>query len=168
MKKQWVGFLLFFLLPVLVVLWLVGAFAGAKVEYGVRGPYHYAYIDYTGDYSKILDTQDEVYQALKAQGIEAGAPVALILDDPRVTAAKELRAQAGYLVAQNAPVKPPLKTADIPERRVLIAQVKAHPMLAPSKAYSALLSYLKAQNMTLHLPTFEIYQHRTLTVEMNL
>ncbi|MDA8383222.1 MAG: GyrI-like domain-containing protein [Betaproteobacteria bacterium] len=166
--KFWLQFLSFFVLPILLVLWFMGFFSGAHIGYAERGPYHYAYVVHEGDLAKIIDTQNRVYQILKQQGIAPGVPVARLLEDPRVTPPLKMKAEAGFLVAPGAPVRAPLRAGTIPARRVLLVTVKASPLLAPSKAYSALLDYLSAHAMKLALPTVELYQHGTLSVEMDV
>lgn len=159
-------FLLFFVLPIVVVLWLMGIFAGVTIEYAERGPYHYAYVEHTGRYDKLLGKQNEVYLALEAQGVTAHAPIALLLSDPADTKKKELKSHAGYLVDVGAKVSAPLLIGDIAARRVLLVRVKASPVIAPSKAYKALTEYLQAHQMKLLLPTIEIYKNKELFVEM--
>lgn len=84
-----------------------GGFASARVETNlVRGPYHCAYLDHSGDYFKLPD---------RPTGSAAGAYG-----------------------------------------------------LAAGKAYAALLKYLAEHNMKIKLPTLEIYQNSTLTVEMDI
>ena len=168
MKKNWLYFLLFFVVPIAVVFWMMGAFNSATIEFAQRGPYHYVYIVHVGRYDKLLDKQTQVYQMLKDQGIVPQAPIALLLTDPEVTSRKDLHSQAGYMVDAGAKVREPLLVGDIPARRVLLVKVKANPLLAPSKAYKALTDYLTTHQMKLVLPTVEIYQGGVLTVEMNM
>ena len=130
-----------------------------------RGPYHYAYLVQNGDFSKLPEAQQTALRELKHQKIETGAPITVLLTDPRTTPRKEWTAQVGYLVAADAKVAEPLKLADLPARRVIIAQVRAHPNLAPGKAYATLIKYLDAHGMQLSLPTVETYEGSELTVE---
>ncbi len=167
LKRFWPPFLLFFALPVAVALWFMGAFNGPRVAQAQRGPYDYAYLALSGDYSNLLAKQDEVYRALQAQGITPGAPVALLLKDPRSTPKRDLFSRAGFLVEPGVRLREPLRRGRIPPRRVVLVTVKANPYLAPGKAYKALLDYLQAHNMKLTLPTFEIYREGVLTVEMD-
>lgn len=169
MKKQWLYFLAAFAAPLLAIFWWVGGFASPGIEAGqMRGPYHYAYLEHGGDYAKLPERQLEALRALQAQGVAHGAAVTLMQDDPRTTARQKLGAQTGYLVEPGVSVKEPLKLGDVPARQVLVVKVRAHPRLAAGKAYAALLKYLDERGMKLKLPTLEIYQDNTLTVEMNL
>jgi effector-binding domain-containing protein len=168
-KKQWHYFLLVFLFPIIGIAWWWGTFADAHVEVGqTRGPYHYAYLTQNGALSKLPEAQQTALHELKQQKVETGTPITVLLTDPRTTARKEQTAQVGYLVDASAKVAEPLKLADIPARRVIVAQVRAHPALAPSKAYAALIQYLDSQGMKLVLPTVETYQGSELTVEMGM
>jgi effector-binding domain-containing protein len=168
-KKQWPYFLLVFLFPIIGIAWWWGAFSEVQVESGqVRGPYHYAYLTQTGTLSKLPEAQQTALRELQKQGVATGAPITVLLTDPRTTARKELTAQVGYLVEVTVKVADPLKLADIPARQVVVAQVHAHPSVAPGKAYSALLKYLESQGRKLKLPTVEIYQESGLSVEMEM
>ncbi len=167
-KKHWPYFLIVFLIPVITILWWWGLFSSAKVEIGERGDYYYAYLDAEGAYSKLASKHDEVMFVLKQQGIEPGAQITLILSDPRSTRYKELKARAGFIIAKDKMPATPLKIETIPMRKVAIAEIKAHPLFAYGKAYSALIDYSKQHNTSLHLPTLEIVESSVLHVEMPL
>lgn len=169
MKKQWLYFLLAFAVPLAGIFWWVGGFTDVEVETSqMRGPYHFAYLEHSGDYAKLPDRQLEALRALQAQGIVHGAAVTLMQNDPRTTAKDKLAAQTGYLVEPGVSVREPLKLGDVPARQVLVAQVRAHPRLAAGKVYAALLKYLDEHGMKLKLPTLEIYQNSELSVEMDM
>lgn len=165
-NKNWAYFLLAFVVPVVGIFWWWGAFATPTVEIAQRGPYHYAYGDYVGEYTKLLDQQPGVIRAFEAQHIARGASITLMLNDPRTTPKKEQSARIGYLVDPAVTVHEPLRVADVPARTVLVVRVHGHPRLAPGKAYGVLLQYLKEHGMKFNLPTVEIYQNGELTVEM--
>jgi hypothetical protein len=167
-KKQLPYFLLVFLLPVIAVLWWWGLFTSATLQVSTEGDYRYAYLDAQGVYSRLVKKQDEVLFELKKQNITPGAEVALLMSDPRTTPHDDLLAQAGFMIAKDANPLPPLKVGTIDKREVVVAEIKAHPLLAYGKVYSALLDYAKQHDTTLHLPTLEIYEHSILRVEMPL
>ncbi len=168
MKKHWPYFLIVFLLPVISILWWWGLFSSATVETGARGNYYYAYLEAEGPYSKLTSKQNEVLFVLKQQGIEAGAQITLILSDPRTTPYQELQARTGFIIDQDQMPVAPLKIDTIPIRKVAVAKIKAHPLFAYGKAYSALIKYSENHNTTLHLPTLEIVEASVLSVEMPL
>ena len=169
LKKNWLYFLVAFAAPLVGIFWWVGGFASARVETNlVRGPYHYAYLEFSGDYVKLPDKQLEALRVLQAQGVARGAAITLMQNDPRTTAKSMLKAQTGYLVEAGASVREPLKLADVPARSVIVVQLRAHPRLAAGKVYATLLKYLNEHDMKLKLPTLEIYQNSTLTVEMDI
>ena len=167
-KKQWPYFLLAFIVPVTAVLWWWGLFSAAEVEVGERGGYRYAYLDAEGAYSKLESRQKEVLAALDSQGIAAGPLLTVMQSDPRSTPYQELHAQTGFLIPEGATPTEPLKLGIIPMRQVVSSTIKAHPLFAYGKTYSALLNYLERHDMPLHLPTVEIYEHSVLRVEMPL
>jgi effector-binding domain-containing protein len=167
-KKHWPYFLIVFLLPVVTILWWWGLFSSASVETGERGNYYYAYLEAEGPYSKLTAKQNEVLFVLKQQGIEAGAQITVILSDPRTTPYQELQARTGFMIDQDQMPVAPLKIETIPMRKVTVAEIKAHPLFAYGKAYSALIEYAEQHNSTLHLPTLEIVEASVLHVEMPL
>ncbi|MDO9114433.1 MAG: hypothetical protein Q7U63_11655 [Polaromonas sp.] len=166
MKKHWIPFLLAFVLPLILVFWWWGGFNQASFELAQRGPYHYAYLSQKGDYYKLPEKQHEVQTLLQQQGVQAGAAVTLLLNDPRSTPKRDWSAQVGYLVEAGTKVNDPLAIGNVPVRQVLLVKVKAQPLLAPGKAYAALLEYLEEHRMKLNLPTVELYQDGVLTVEV--
>ena len=168
MKKQLPYFLIAFLVPVIAVLWWWGLFSAATVEVAERGDYRYAYLEAQGVYSKLGKKRNEVFYELNQQNIEAGAEITLMLTDPRTTPHQQLKAHTGFIIGPDASPKPPLKVATIPSRKVAVAEIRAHPLLAYGKAYSALLDYSETHKTTLHLPTLEIFDDSKLTVEMPL
>lgn len=168
MKKPWVPFLLAFVLPLILIYWWWGGFNKASFEIAQRGPYHFAYLTQEGDYAKLPDRQQEVLGRLQQQGVAAGTPITLLLNDPRTTPKRDWSAQVGYLVDAHARVSEPLAIGDIPARRVLVVKVKAQLLLAPGKAYAALVDYLDEHHMKLRPPTVELYRDGVLAVEMSL
>lgn len=168
MKKQWLPFLLAFVFPLLLIYWWWGGFNQASMEISQRGPYHFAYLPQKGDYSKLPEKQQEVLGRLQQQGVRPGTPITLLLNDPRVTPKRDWHAQVGYLVDARARVSEPLALGDVPARQVLIVKVKAQLLLAPGKAYSALIEYLDEHRMKFNLPTVELYQDGVLSVEMGI
>jgi effector-binding domain-containing protein len=165
-KKQNLFFLLAFLLPTLAVLWWWGLFRSASVTVTERGPYRYAYLEAQGPYSKLAAKQQEVAAELRKQGITPGKSFTVLYDDPRKTKIDERHARTGYLVDDRAIFTSPLAAEIIPRHRVVVAEIKAHPLLAYGKAYGALLDFSKQQGGDLHMPTIEIYSASTLSVEM--
>lgn len=144
-------------------------FASPDIETNqVRGPYHYAYLEHSGDYANLPDKQLEALRALQAQGVAHGAAITLMEGDPRTAVKSSLTARTGYLVEAGVNAREPLKLADVPARPVLVVQLRAHPRLAAGKVYAALLKYLGEHNLKLKLPTLEIYQNSTLAVEMEI
>jgi effector-binding domain-containing protein len=168
LKKSWISFLVAFALPVLSVFAWWGLFSSAKVEVAERGPYRYAYLEAEGPYSKLGAKRGEVDKMLREQGIEPGSSIAIIFDDPRTTETDKRHARTGFIIDERVAPKEPLKTDVLPRRKVASASIKAHPIFAYGKAYGALLNFTKQQDMTLHLPTVELYDFSVLTVEMPL
>lgn len=167
-KKNWLAFVLAFVLPIVLAFWWWGGFNQVKVEETVLGPYHYAYAEHVGNYGKIPDIQIKVANALRAQGITPGGSITILYDDPRITVKREQRARVGYMLPTGIEVKAPLLVDDIPARPVLTARVRASLLLAPSMAYQALHDYLKPKGQDIRMPTVEIYLPGTSISEMGV
>ncbi len=172
-KKNWIGFVFAFLLPVVVVLMWWGAFNHTDIRETRSAPLYYAYQDFYGNLADLPDLQDKVRFQLMSQQVQPERPIVVLYTDPRSTKKDEQHAHVGYLIAAGAAVKQPLQTAALPARDVLRATVKASLQLAPGMAYQALFNYLKPQGKDIRLPTVEIYtpgtsinQMGTLTVDM--
>ena len=157
-KKQWLAFLLAFVLPLIGVYWWWGGFNSASVTEGESGPYFYAYLEHAGDIAKLPKTQEKVFALLKQAGIEPAETITVLLTDPRVTAKAEQRARTGYRIPLDVKFPSELKIDILARRRVLSASVHAAAMIAPSKAYQALYDYLKKRDLDITLPTVEIYR----------
>jgi len=172
-KKQWPAFVLAFLLPLLAVFWWWGGFNAVSVTDTEAGPYRYAYLDYDGPISNLRKTQRKALDEFNAARVKAGDTISVILTDPRATNGK-VRAQLGYILADDAPVPQGLQEGRIERRPVYRAQVQAAVLLAPSKAYQALSDTLEPRGQALVMPAVELYRPSgqvgrigTFTLEMN-
>lgn len=172
-KKQWPAFLLAFVLPLIGVFWWWGGFSAVGVTETEAGPYRYAYLDYDGPISNMRKTQRAALGKFTAAKVEAGDTINVILTDPRAAHGK-VRAQLGYVLAENAPVPAGLTEGRIERRPVYAARVQAAVLLAPSKAYQALADTLEARGKGIVMPTVELYRPAgqvdrigTFTLEMN-
>jgi DNA gyrase inhibitor GyrI len=157
LKKSWLVILLAFVLPLLLVYGWWGGFNSVRIEQAERGPYVYAYLAHSGAYAKIPETQHQVLQALRAQHVTPLQPISVLFDDPRHVPSNQLRAYTGFVVQAGDVIRPPLKRGEIPRRKVLLGQVKAAELLAPSKTYQALYDYLKTQQRDITMPAVELY-----------
>lgn len=156
-KKQWPAFLLAFVLPLTGVFWWWGGFAAVRVADTEAGPYRYAYLEYEGPLNNMRKTQRRVLDEFNAAGVPAGDTLTVLFTDPRATHGR-VRARTGYLLDESAALPHGLKEGRIERRPVVSAQVRAAILLAPSKAYQALIDTLDARGRPLALPTVERYQ----------
>jgi len=150
------------------MLWWWGLFSSASVQVTERGNYRYVYLDAQGPYSKLPSKQKEVLFELGKQNISAGVQITVVLSDPRTTPYEKLNARTGFIIDASAEPKAPLLVDVIPVRKVALAEIKAHPLLAYGKTYSALLAFSQANHMSLQLPTVELFDKSILSVEMPL
>lgn len=157
-RKFLLPFLLGFVLPLVAVYVWWGGFNPVTMTEAVRGPYIYAYMEATGDYSRLPDVQAKVAAALKAQGVAAGLPVTLLYSNPDVVQVGERRARTGYLLAEGTALRPPLLSDRVEARPVLEVTVQAGHLLAPSRAYAALDKHQQANGQGIAMPTLELYR----------
>ncbi len=160
-RETWLPFLLAFVLPLLLLYAWWGGFTAVEIAPAVRGPYTYAYLEQTGDYSKLPALEVKAEQALRSQGVTLGVPMTVLLSNPDTVNVNERRARVGYEVAPGTEVQAPLAIATIPARPVLEVRVQAGRALAPGRAYAALDEYLQAQGRGIRMPTVEHYQPAT-------
>jgi len=166
--KKFLPFLLAFVLPIAVIYAWWGGFAPVDIREGVRGPYTYVYLEHTGDYSKLPEVADEVRGLVKDSKLAYGLPITVLYSSPDLVDVGKRRSRTGYLVAAGVQVRAPLQIDSLPTRPVLIAQVRAAPLLAPSRAYPALDRYLQAHGSGILMPTVEIYEPSGTPLRMGL
>ena len=153
-----IPFLLAFVLPLLLVYTWWGGFNPVLIEETAAGPYSYAYLESSGDYSKLPDKAVEAREVLVAAGIDVGKPITVLYSNPDLVDVGKRLARTGYLVQPGSKVPLPLAVDSIPSRSVLVARVRAGSMLAPGRAYAALDKYLQARGEGIRMPTVEIYE----------
>lgn len=166
-KKQWLAFLLAFVLPIVLVYTWWGGFRSPMVTERHSGPYRYAYLDYQGPISGMRKTQREVSQAFVRSKVPVGDTFTVVLTDPRSNNGK-VRAQVGYTLSAAAPLPQGLKEGKVAARPVVSVSVQAAILLAPSKAYQALHNYLQTQQRDIRMPTVEIYRPAGKTGQMGV
>ena len=155
-KKQWLAFVLAFILPLLAVYGWWGGFNSASVTETEARPYRYAYLEYEGPISNMRKSQRAVLEKFTVSKVVAGDTISVILTDPRAANGK-VRAQLGYVLTDTAILPEGLKEGHVAQRRIYAAKVQAAVLLAPSKAYQALSDSLESSGKTIVMPTVEIY-----------
>jgi len=156
--KKFLPFLFAFILPLLAVYTWWGGFNTVQIEESVAGPYTYAYLESSGDYSKLPDKAVEAHAGLREAGIATGKPITVLYSNPDMVDVADRRARTGFLVPPGSKVPLPLEVDTIPARKVLLVRVRAGSMLAPGRAYAALDEYLQARGQGIQMPTVEIYE----------
>lgn len=163
----WVGALLAFVLPLLLIAYFLGVFARPQVQVTETGPYRYAYLPFQGPYYLVNDNLQKLKKTLVLGRVPHGAALGVFYDDPRSVPEKARRARAGFILPMDAQVPAGVASDVIPRRRVVMVQVEAHPAIAPIKTYRALDEWLKTQGVAMHWPTLERYgPGQVVTLEM--
>lgn len=166
--KKVLPFLLAFVLPIVAIYTWWGGFSPVDIRQGMGGPYTYAYLEHNGDYSKLPDVANEARALLQDGKVPYGLPITVLFSNPDLVDVGKRRSRTGYLVAADVKVRAPLKIDSIPTRPVLIAQVRAGRLLAPSRTYPALDQYLQASGGGIRMPTVEIYEPSDSPLHMGL
>lgn len=166
--KKFLPFLLAFVLPLVAIYAWWGGFAPVSIETAERGPYTYAYLEQRGDYSKLPELAAKAREELERTGVEYGQAITVLFSNPDLVEVNDRRARAGYLVAEGTRVPEPLAVDHIPARPVLLVQVRAGHMLAPSRAYLALDRHLQTLGTGIRMPTVEFYQPSGGALKMGL
>ena len=151
------GVVLVLAIAVIVLLWYVGLFATPELTLGIKGPYHYVYIDQTGPFSEIPMGYVQVDSLVKQQDIETGIACGAYLDNPSQVDQAKLRWRVGYVVNDSVETIEPLMFKTIENREYLIASIKAHPMVAPFKTYPAIEEWLTANPYDVVGEAYELY-----------
>lgn len=134
----------------------LGIFSSVKIEKAAAGPYTIASLDHIGPYKNICAKIKNAKKLLDEQAVIALAPCGLYYDDPKTVASDKLRSRGGYIIEDNVKLEI-LEKQVIPSREVVLARVKAHPMIAAIKVYPKIEKYLTKNNLTITGPCFEIY-----------
>jgi len=117
----------------------------------------YVYVEARGSYTAVGRALDELFNALRAQGVEAsGPPFVLYYDDPGRKPASELRLRACVPTSAGAAAALPLAYDVLPSTTVVYAYV-AGPYPEAPRAYPALFSYLARMNWVENGPIREVY-----------
>jgi len=151
------GIFLVIVLLILLGAWKAGIFADPEITLELRGPYHFVYIQKTGDFSKISAAYKEAGELFEDQSIDKGTACGMYLDDPAMVEADDMRWRVGYLVKDSVDVNTPLEFLSIPNAEYAVASIEAHPMVAPFKTYPALQKWVQTSDYQFVGPAYEIY-----------
>jgi effector-binding domain-containing protein len=160
------GFLAVFLVLLIFLTILIGGigyfygvFSPVKITTGIRGPYLMVYMLHRGAYHQITGAIKKVGELLDEQKIPKTISCAIFYDDPRDVAMEDLKSEGGYLVDQRplSSLKHPFGLREIPERGVILATTKAHPLLAPFKTYAKIVDFMQMHHLEHDGPAMERY-----------
>ncbi len=82
----------------IIFVWQVGIFAVLSVEERTMGPYTLVYEEHVGSYNEVGPIFDQVYNQLKADGIDTVLGMGIYYDNPEDTDASLLRSDVGSLI----------------------------------------------------------------------
>ncbi|MEW5804921.1 MAG: GyrI-like domain-containing protein [bacterium] len=156
------GAVVFVLLIILALLaggigYSLGVFSPVKISTQIRGPYLMVYMLHRGAYHQVSNTIEKVGKLLDERKIQKTIPCAVFYDDPKDVPLENLKSEGGYLVNQQLSLEHPFGQRQIPSRGVILATVKAHPMIAPFKIYGRIVDFMKMHELEYDGPAMERY-----------
>ncbi|MEW6381382.1 MAG: GyrI-like domain-containing protein [bacterium] len=159
-KKIFVVLSAFMVPSVLLAGWIgysLGVFSPVSVTTETRGPYLMVFMLHRGAYHQISEKIDRVGKLLDDRNIPKKTACAIFYDDPRDVPLESLRSEGGYLVDRQLTLEHPFGQQKVPRRSVIVARVKAHPMIAPFKTYSRIVDFMKMHRLDHNGPVMERY-----------
>jgi DNA gyrase inhibitor GyrI len=145
----------------------MGAFAEVKMSTAERGPYRLGVLDHTGPYGKIGPVILKAKTMLTPpSGQELGPACGVYLDDPETVKPEEQRSLGGFVIPEGTLVKSPARNVQVLKRRVVVAEVDAHPLVAAMKIYPAIEEWLAANKKQAAGPVVEFYRESGVEAEM--
>jgi len=85
---------------VFLYLLYLGFFSKITVQSAVKGPYHIAYVEYTGPYSGVGPSFELVEKYLRDEGVGVLAHAGMYFDNPEYVAESKLRSHAGAVISE--------------------------------------------------------------------
>ena len=152
-----IGIILLIGLLLLIGAWKAGVFEDPEITVELRGPYHYVFIQKTGDFSNIPNAYKEADNLFIEQSLEKSTACGMYLDDPAMVGPENSRWRVGYFVKDSVDVNTPLEFLLIPNAEYAVASINAHPMVAPFKTYPALEKWVQTSEYQFVGPAYEIY-----------
>ncbi len=151
------GVIVVIVLFIVVSLWQSGVFSSPELTLETRPAHMYIYIERTGPFSEINKAKNELQKMVNDQKLPVKIPCGVYFDDPAQTKNEQLRWRIGYTVEDSLSVSAPIKQDTIPAQLVIVASIKAHPMVAPFKTYPALENWVAEKGYKIIGPAYEFY-----------
>jgi len=154
-----------FIILALVNRWYLGGFAKLEVQEQNMPSYTIAYTRFVGEYGKVWQSMNKVYEALSGAGIFSSTGVGIYYDDPATISWSDLRSDVGAVItpqdvrkiAKNITVK----TLTIPAgtKMVVVFPFKSSLsyIVGPMKAYPMIAKYMKSKGYVNQVPMTELY-----------
>lgn len=159
-----------------IVFGINGLFYKPSAVEKVMGPYHFAYEDFVGPYSKTYPVFNRVYKLLTDNNILNTIGIGIYHDDPSKVASEKLRSSCGSVISESDMDKAAslgLKTGILEKKESIVVEFPVKSslsyMLAPSKCYPVLAKYIEEKGYEMTAP-YEIYDipGKKMYVVMNI
>lgn len=139
--------------------WYMGAFSSVSIHTGEAGPFNFVYLEHQGPYYQLTNKITQVEKYLTDNKIQYLYSAGIYFDDPAEVAESELKSYGGFIIKDSISVQNPYKFIKIAKRKVVIATIEAHPMIAPFKVYPAFKEWLENnKNIEIVGPSLELYK----------
>jgi DNA gyrase inhibitor GyrI len=154
------------IVAVVAVLGYYGLFATVSVTERSIEPLWLVYEVHTGEYQKIAEITDRVFNGLKKEGIETSRGFGLYYDKPQNTPAEKLRSIGGCILLTKdtvklAQIKGKFKVVQFPGGKCLVSEFpfKGMPSIifAIMKVYPKIGEAMTAKGIKVDVPIMEIY-----------
>lgn len=169
--KKILSVIAFLLIAILIIFGYLGSFQNVDVTEEMTGPFYLVYSKYTGDYSKMWPTMDDMYEDFLAHNWDIGAGIGIFYDDPKEVASENLRADIGMLVkradfAKIWELSGSYLTKSLAQDKRVVASFPYKNQLSfmiwVFKVYPAVSSFLDDHNYNYNVPRIEIYNEKNI------
>ena len=139
------------------IFYYLGFFNRISLKHMHAPAYRLVYLAHSGPYNTLQATFEKVAAQLDKAHIRSSRAGALLLDDPSVVAAEQLRSKVGYLISAQDIPPASLQFETVAEREVISAYFMGTPVIGSYKAYPAMKEWSNRYGYKLKLPSLEIY-----------
>lgn len=153
------------LVLLLAIMAYMGMIFPLKTYEANMGPFTIAYESFIGPYPQTGPVFSKVFEALKAEGIEATRGLGIYYDDPAVTPAEKLRSDCGMIIEQKDiakfnRIRHKFNVKRLPAKESIVIEFPIRNafsyMLGPMKVYPMLAKYAQEKGYKFGM-TYEIY-----------
>lgn len=165
MKKNTIYFVLILIGAIIFGLYYFGIIQEVKITEQEIGPFKVVYEAHIGDYSKVSEVQEKIYNSLVLDEINTTKSFGVYYDNPDEVEKQRLRSEIGVIINEKdyskiMRLKGKYNVKDIPKEKSIVAvfpyRNKVSIIIGIYKVYPKLDEYIKNNNYEEN-PILEIY-----------